>query len=97
MSTTASSLPSPRITSGILNKFYDNVGDLQSYLNNLLESSETSGQVTLVHEADTQGYQELLNSSFVAVKKLTHKKFHFYPPMLEMREVSRQQTMLTTC
>ena len=96
MSTTVSSLPAPRITSGILNKFYDNVRDLQSYLNNLLESSENSGQVTLVNEADTQGYQELLDLSFVAVKELTPKRFQFYPPVLEMREVSCQDTKFTT-
>ena len=91
MSTTASSSPTHRIATDILNKFYPNVKDLRSYLNDLLESSERNSQVNLVNESDAQSYQELLNLSFVGVRELTHKKFQFYPPMLEMREVSCQR------
>ena len=93
MSTTDGSSPTSRITSDILKKFYPNVKDLCSYLNDLLESS--GSQVNLVNETDAQSYQELLNLSFVGVKKLTYKKFTFYPPMLEMREVSCQQRKST--
>lgn len=89
MSTTDGSSPTSRITSDILKKFYSNVKDLCSYLNDLLESS--GSQVNLVNETDAQSYQELLNLSFVGVKELTYKKFTFYPPMLEMREVSCQR------
>jgi len=93
MSTADSSSPAPRVTSDILKKFYPNVKHLRGYLNDLLESLES--QVNLVNETDSQSYQELLNLSFVGVKELTHKKFPFYPPMLEMREVSCQQKKST--
>lgn len=88
MSTTASSSPPHRITSDVLNKFYPNVKHLRGYLSDLLESSEA--QFNLVNETDAQSYQELVNLSLVGVKELTHKKFPFHPPMLEMREVSCQ-------
>ncbi|KIM40518.1 hypothetical protein M413DRAFT_163224 [Hebeloma cylindrosporum] len=90
MSTTDSPLATHRITSDILNKFYPNVGDLRNYLNDLLEPSENTSQSNLVNDADSQSYRDLLNLSFVGVKKLTQKRFQFYPPMLEMRELLDQ-------